>query len=197
MDIPFYAVRHGISVCLRRSQPGFSLVEIMIVLAIVSILGITALPSLQTMVHRNRVASEVNHFLSQLHLARSEAIKQGTRIVICQSPDAQTCARTSGWEQGWIIFKDNNLNRQHDDGELLLRTDRALSSTIRISTGASLHSRRTIVYQATGLAPGSTATFTFCSPGAPDLARAIILSNTGRPRLSATRADGSTIKCSV
>lgn len=197
MDIQFHAVRYGFSACQRRYQSGFSLVEIMIALAIVSILGLAALPDLQAMVNRNRIAGEVNHLLAHLHLARSEAIKQRARIVICQSPDAFTCERTAGWEHGWIIFRDDNYNRQHDDGESLLRVGQALSDTIKISTGLSSRSRRTIVYQATGLAPGSTATFTFCSPGNPGMARAIILSNTGRPRLSRTRADGSDIECGV
>jgi len=188
MDIPF---RTGDT----TSQYGFSLIEIIFTVAIAAVLGLTAFPSMSDMLQRNRIASEVNQLVGHLHLARSEAIKQSQRVVMCTSSDGISCARTRGWEDGWIIFTDINSNREHDDEEPLLRVAHGLSKRVHISTGRSSRSRRKIVYQPTGFAGGSTATFTFCVKENAELARAVILSNTGRPRLSDKRADGSEISC--
>lgn len=176
-------------------QPGYTLIEILITIAIAGILGITALPSLNDMLQRNRIAGEVNQIIGHLHLARSEAVKTSQRVVMCTSIDGMNCVRTNAWELGWIVFVDENSDREHNEDEPILRKGHGLSNTVHISTGASPTSRRKLVYQPTGFAGGSTATFTFCARHKPELARAVIVSNTGRPRLSDRRANGDEIDC--
>ena len=62
---------------------GFSIVELMIVLAIASILMTLAAPSMGTFVRDNRIQAEALGLISMMHFARSEAVKRKTRVVLC------------------------------------------------------------------------------------------------------------------
>ena len=180
MDIPTF---------LR--QRGFTLLELMSTVSIVAVLTTTAIPSFNDLVQRNRITTEINTFVAHLHYARSEAVKRGVRVVVCRSADELNCSRTEGWHKGWITFADSNANRERNAGESLLRVEAGEENGIIITSGR----RRRVVYQATGFSPGTNGTYTFCDPKHPEWAKAVILSNTGRIRLSKTKPDGSALDC--
>ena len=165
---------------MEIKQTGFSLIDSLTTLAIVAIVSTTAVPSLSKFIASNRLATQVNTFVANINLARTEAVKRGKRVVMCRSGDAENCQRTAGWHVGWIVFEDDNVNREHDNDETILRIQGAFNGNTTVSSGR----RRRIAFQTIGTTPGTNATYTFCAPDYPDLARAIILSNTGRARLS-------------
>ena len=108
-------------------QSGFTLIELLVVLAVAIIITTTAIPSLQSFIQNNRISTSVHKFVSSLNLARSEAVKRGERVTICKSNDSTTCTTSGGWEQGWIVFVDNNDNGLREAGtEELIRTQGAL-----------------------------------------------------------------------
>lgn len=174
-----------------RCQRGFTLLELIAGLSITAILTATGVPAFNELIQRNRLTTEINTFVTHLHYTRSEAIKSGVRGVMCRSADGETCSRTQGWEEGWIIFADKNANREYDGDDELLYVQQARDNGINITSGR----RRKIVYQNTGMSPGSNGTYVFCSPDYPEYAKAVIISNTGRPRLSKIRPDGSDLGC--
>lgn len=174
-----------------RCQRGFTLLEMLTGLSITAILTTTGVPAFHGLVQKNRLTTEINTFVTNLHYTRSEAIKRGIRGVMCRSSDGETCSRTQGWEEGWIIFSDRNANREFDGDDELLHVEQGWDNAITITSGR----RRKIVYQNTGMSPGSNGTYVFCSPDYPEYAKAVIISNTGRPRLSKTRPDGSDLAC--
>ncbi|WP_172597677.1 GspH/FimT family pseudopilin [Sulfuriflexus mobilis] len=172
-------------------QRGFTLLELMSSMSIAVVLTTTAIPALNGLLQRSRITTEINTFVAHLHYARSEAIKRGQRVVICRSADGLSCARTEGWHRGWITFADSNANRERDDGEALLRVEHGEENGIIITSGQ----RRRVIYWPTGFTPGTNGTYTFCDPDYPQWAKAVILSNPGRPRLSDTKPDGSALDC--
>lgn len=86
---------------------GFTLIELMVVIAIVAIVSLVALPNFQQLIRSNRVATQTNEMVASLSLARTEAIRRnvsplGNRdVVLCPSTDGLTCS--GGWNQGWIV----------------------------------------------------------------------------------------------
>jgi type IV fimbrial biogenesis protein FimT len=65
--------------------------------------------------------SMLNALVSSIRIARSEAIKRNSRVVICKSTDGLVCANTGGWEHGWLIFHDVNNNAAIDLGEQVIQ----------------------------------------------------------------------------
>jgi type IV fimbrial biogenesis protein FimT len=88
---------------------GFTLIELVVTLAVLAIVLAIAIPSFQDFLRRNRVAAETNNLTSALALARSEAVKLAQRVTVCgvADPSAETpaCADDS-WSSGWIVFVD-------------------------------------------------------------------------------------------
>jgi len=174
-----------------RSQRAFTLLEMLTGLGIAAILTASGVPAFHELVQRTRLTTEINTFVTHLHYTRSIAIKRGVRAVMCRSEDGENCSRTNGWEEGWIIFADKNANREYDGDDDLLFVEPGEENGINITSGR----RRRIVYQNTGQSPGSNGTYIFCVTDYPEHSKAVIISNTGRARLSTVRPNGSDLGC--
>ena len=122
-----------------KKPRGFTLVELLVALAIAAVLVTLAAPSFVGMIRSNYMTSTINSFLADLRFARSEAIRSGGGVVMCRSanPDAATpscgSGSTTGWESGWIIFHDLNSDLDYASTEPLLRVQGPLKGVNSIS----------------------------------------------------------------
>ncbi|VAX06879.1 Type IV fimbrial biogenesis protein FimT [hydrothermal vent metagenome] len=174
-------------------QLGFTLIELLTTLSILLILLTVGLPSLQPVMANSKMTAAVNTMATHLNLARSEAVYRGIRTILCPSSDGTTCLNSTEWHQGFILFADNNANRIHEEEEKLLRIYTAVNQQqIHIST---TNGRKWVRYQSTGAAPGSNLTMTFCDTRDHADPKALIISSTGRIRLSATKPSGAPLDC--
>jgi len=82
-------------------QRGFTLTELLLVVAIVAILLSIGVPSYRYIGNSYRMSSEVNGLLGDLMFARSEAIKEGQFVTTCASADGATCSGSTVWNTGW------------------------------------------------------------------------------------------------
>lgn len=172
---------------------GFSLVELLSTLTIGTLLISTALPAYNGLVARSRISAEVNALVGHLHLARSEALKRVAPAVLCPSANGSSCIDQPEWHRGYILFADSNNNGQRDAGEALLRVHEGQST--RLTALSSLYRKR-VTYHPNGLSGGANLTVTFCDMSQSTPPKAVVVSNTGRPRVSDTKSDGSPLTCS-
>lgn len=97
-----------------RSHDGFSMVELMIVLAIAGILLTIAVPSFGALIRNQQITAATNDLFAAINLTRSEAIKRGKRVDLVPS------AADGDWAKGWVVFVDGNLNQRPDSGEQII-----------------------------------------------------------------------------
>jgi len=174
-----------------QKSAGFTLLEMVTAVSIVGVLSILAVPSFNTMVLDARRTAAVNDFLQALFLARSEAITRGEVISVCKSPDQAQCAnRAPEWTTGWIVFvnRDREEPPHRDPGETLLAAYHARESG-RITANRPAFSFRPYYHAVIN------GTVTFCDQRGPAHARAIIISRSGRPRLSRRGPDRKALRC--
>ncbi len=171
--------------------PGFSLPELMFSMAIVAGLVGWGVPAFRDLERNAARTSEVNLFLQAVYLARSEAIKRNGVVSLCPSLDGVNCAAANtSWDRGWIVFVngDRDLPAVRDAGEDLLHAYPTWDG------GNVVANRDTLSFRAFGQS-GVTATFTFCDDRGSRQARAVIISQSGRPRVSDRSSSGSPLSC--
>ncbi len=86
---------------------GFTLIELMVVVALIALLSLVAAPSMQKVFKSNRVQTEAASFVGDLMLARTEAVRRGQSVSACVSSDGATCLGANTWQSGWILFSDS------------------------------------------------------------------------------------------
>lgn len=155
---------------------GFTLIELLVTLSIAAILLAVAVPNFITFVQNNRLASQANDLVTMLNYARSEAVKRNQTITVCSSTTGTSCAGSTTWDGGLIVFVDNNGNGVVEGGEAVLQVRQALESgnTLRAAV------RTRITYQANGFSPGFDETFRLCDTRGTASGRAITVSMQGR-----------------
>jgi type IV fimbrial biogenesis protein FimT len=83
---------------------GFTLIELMIAIAITAILAALAVPSFQGAFLSMRLTSYANDFVAAAMLARGTAISNNATVTLCKSTDGATCSSGSGgWETGYLL----------------------------------------------------------------------------------------------
>jgi type IV fimbrial biogenesis protein FimT len=172
---------------------GYTLSELLTVLTVVSLLLGTALPGLGSVIRDNRRATLLNEFLSTLYLARTEAIVEVREVTVCKSRDGSSCGDGGvAWDEGWIVFvnDDGDDPATVDLGERVLAVHAAVRAPQHVSANRDYFSFRPFPYRSVN------GTISFCDDRGPAHAAAVIVSVTGRPRLSHTSADGAPLDCS-
>ena len=157
-------------------QRGFTLIELMVTIAVLAILLMIAVPSFNEATLGSKLGSYANSLVAGAHLARSEAIKRSGPVTLCVSSNGTSCG-SGGWEQGWIV--------RATDGTVIQR-QQALPAGLKVTkTGSSA----SLVFNPSGVGATSAA-FTVCratpTPGGQE--RVVSISLTGRPSVTKTTA---------
>ncbi len=97
-----------------KKANGFTLIELMVTIAIAAILLGVGVPSFTNMIVGNRLATQTNELISGINLARSEAVKRNRTVNFCRAADANAtvCAGAGTWEHWIILAGANNVVRR-------------------------------------------------------------------------------------
>ena len=175
------ATRHTCSIPTDVHRRGFTVLELLIALAVLAIVLILGIPALSEYGLRQRMSATINALHTHLALARAEAIHLNTHVVACPGNRTVGCIDGNDWSQGWIVFSDLNGDRQLQSLEHLHRAEPALEQLFVLSTPG----RSNIRFYPNGSAPGSNGSINFCDRRGPAEARRLVISNLGRIRRDA------------
>ncbi len=122
-------------------QVGFTLLELMITLAIAAILLSVGVPSFRTLIKDSHLTTANNDLVTAFNVARSEAVKRGLRVTVCKSANQTSCATSNNWDQGWLVFTDENNNGIYNSAtETLLRVHGAMEASVTAVGGGTVAS---------------------------------------------------------
>ncbi|WP_148717413.1 GspH/FimT family pseudopilin [Chitinolyticbacter meiyuanensis] len=162
-------------------QTGFTLIEAMIVIALISIILSIAAPSLRNMMQDSRLASASEEMLTSMMLARTEAIKRNARVMLCNSSDpaatSASCVTSSpDWKTGWLVFVDKDADNTFSTGDEILRVVNVVEKVGSIAPSDTTLTNvrfRSVLNQAS-----KDVSFTFCTSG--QRSRVVTLDKTSR-----------------
>ena len=179
----------------RNHQRGFTLAELLVSIAVASIVLTVAAPSFEGMTLNNRQVGAVNQLVGMFHVARSEAVTRNRQITLCPSADGANCTVTP-WQSGAIVFVDSDNDGTVGAGDTILRIAPAFDA-IDVTT---VNFTQRLVYLSngritTGVVGVNSGQFTLCDRRGAARARVIIMEISGRPHASGKQADGSDPSC--
>lgn len=159
---------------------GFSLIESMVVIAILGILTAILVPAGNNMLARNQSYNAANELQTMLNTARQIAASTATPITLCPM-QTNTCSQD--WNLPLAIFQDNNGNQQLDADEILhYQLERHLNGQWLSNRPAGSPFVR---YTAQGFSLGSAGAFVFCHQSRiPTHHKQVTLSRQGRVRIA-------------
>ena len=164
-----------------KVQKGFTLVELMIVIAIAGITLGLGYPSMKNLIIKSRVNSYAHTLLSTVQSARQAAIMRNEYITVCASANGVDCG--IDWSEGHMIFIDQNGNRQQDPEDTRLNYIEGIHNSDKVKW-QSFKVANTLQFLPTGITNHQNGTFTICGLGKVEHAKAVIITKTGRPRTS-------------
>lgn len=164
----------------------FTLYELLVTLALLALLAAIALPSFSTLSAKSRQTTEINALFHALHQARKESIMRRRVVSLCPSLDGKTCAPSTDWSAGWLLFYDPAGTGWTGDGIVSRHT---VSESVRIVANRRLFTARGTRKRTTN------GTFVFCDRRGRTSAKGLVVSYTGRPRVAERRLDGSAWSC--
>ncbi len=190
-------------------QAAFTLIEMMVVLAVFAIMVTVAIPKFQTMIDNNHISAQTNEFTTALHFTRSEAVNRGARVTMCRrqvvnGEPVKQCGVAgdgTGWEAGWLVFLDDNANNQYDEigTDVLLRVFEPVGFNSQLKGNSTVAQR--VTYVGTGFSTQvgrlilcNSKDKNLASLDANSTARVIIINATGRPVIKQVSDDLSYLR---
>ncbi len=145
MEPAFCHANKGLVGYSRSKAAGFSMIELMVTVAVLAILAAIATPSFTAIINNNRLTSNANELVASLQLARSDAVTRNTAVTLCRSEDSATCvgATNATWT-GWITVVEST--------GVLLRVS-TVEAPIQVSASPAIaNNTDRVVFRADGMA---------------------------------------------
>lgn len=176
----------------RSHTSGFTMLELVVVLAVVAVLAGVAAPSMNRLRQEHRMQGLAEELLGSLMLARAEALRHQQRVTVCARSADERCAASGPWTAGWIVFVDSNDNAQRDSQEVLLQKHSALPTGLQLVGNTTVS--RYVSYGPEGRSMTLSGAFqagtlSLCQEGA-DQAWDLVINALGKPRLVKVAAEG-------
>lgn len=178
-----------------KKANGFTLIEMMVTVAVVAITLTVAVPSFTGLINGNRLTGQANEIIAAFILARTEAIKQNQIVLFCHSSDGAKCSKApaAGW-QGWLVARQTILT----GAAAVIASGQINANRIKASTNPAVATSDVIRFTPQGLARTSTngalnAVLRICIPSIDNNVRDVELRSGGRARIT----QGASASCNA
>lgn len=179
----------------QRRLPGFTLIELMVVVVIGAVLLTLAIPSFTSFQRNSQLTSATNSFLAAMNAARGEAMKRGMNAMVVPVG--------ADWKDGWTVFVDSNRNGVLDEAtDTVIQKQPALAAYFSASgQGTASETPAYILFDGSGYAKTKTAGFgaltmtlqrsDMTGSAQLDQTRRIVIAKTGRARTCKPSSDST------
>jgi len=158
-----------------------TLIELLIVVAIISITIAIATPSMSTFLTRNRITVQLNSLAMAIKMARESAIMLNKVVTLCRSENFDQCG--GKWHQGMMLFIDQNKDHKFNNSDTLISNFSAFPDG-DVIFWRSFQNRQYIQMSPRGTTRNQNGTFTYCPKEGLGHARGIIINAAGRHRFT-------------
>jgi type IV fimbrial biogenesis protein FimT len=174
----------------RPRVAGFTLLEALVVMAVLGLMVSLAAPAISALRQQHRLQAQAEDFFNSLVMARSEALRRQQRVTLCARASDNACDVSGTWPQGWLVFVDANGNARLEAGDALLEVHAPVPTDLRMtvtSTAKAYFSYNAEGRSATPSGAFMAGTWRFCRPGSA-LGWQVVSNALGRPRLEKVQA---------
>lgn len=169
------------AIIVNPGYRGFTLVELLVVVAIALIIAQAAIPGFSGLLKDNQNTTRINDLNYALALAHSEAITRDSTVILCKTSDGRSCDESgTDWDKQWMVFEDLNDNGDLDaaNNEPVLRLFESgpEDQTLKFAPAR-------VSYDGSGIATdGAGSTFVLCDDRGAAHAKGLIINAIGRIR---------------
>lgn len=170
-----------------RDLIGFTLVELLIVLSIISVLATVVAPGMQRFMHGVYIRQYVSELMTDIVFTRSEAIKRNRRVRMCPSPVAISgkAGCVGVFADGWAVFVDNDGDRRLDADEQILRVSAGLDPRYSLTNRAGTKNAKEIITYWPDGSSRRNRTLMICAKSDPAVKSwSVVMNLFGRPRMA-------------
>jgi type IV fimbrial biogenesis protein FimT len=176
--------------CKSRNARGFTLVEALVTVAVLSIGLALALPSFRALASSQRTTAAMNLLVGHMTLARLTAVSYRIPTVLCPSRGDGLCRTDSDWTDGWMMYFDGDGNHQPDLPRDVLRIERRTANPgLELLSSAG---RKELRYLPDGRSMGSNIRVQVCEKGR--LRGEVVVNNAGRVRSAKPDSDAPCLR---
>lgn len=180
---------------VKSKITGFTMTELLTVLAVGAISLSIAVPSFRATINNNRRTTAVNSLYVTLQTARSEAITRNAQVTICPSAGGLNCDG-GAWDQGWIYFADPDRSRAVDGAETVLgMIEERPRLTIQSAEFGGFLAYRPNGRAMVNAVAENTGSFVICDDRGADEARVLSIGISGQPQISDRMPNGAMPVC--
>ena len=174
----------------KSGSSGFSLYELLMTMALAALVLTLGIPSFGSILANHRLKVEVDALFHAVHLARKSSIVRRRVVTLCPSRNGIDCEPGFDWSNGWMMFVNTDRDQPvaRDDDEAVL-SHHTVDRNARI-----MSNRKTFTLRSTELR-ATNGTLVFCDREGRGAARALVISYTGRPRVTRQDRRGMPYTC--
>ncbi|MFT4824649.1 MAG: type IV fimbrial biogenesis protein FimT [Halioglobus sp.] len=165
---------------------GFTLVELLAVMAVLAIALSVAFPSMRYLLYKTEMRAQLSRLLAGINLIRSEAVARNIPVTMCPSlaPTSVVPICSGSYNDGWIVFSNPNTDAVVDPGtdEVVVVSEGLPDGYSWMNRAGNKTAKERISYFSDG-SSSSARTLMICSPAGSGIpSRSIVMNRVGRAR---------------